>query len=440
MDEVELRRKRANAHEGQRIIIARAKAEGRDVLSDSETDVFKQLTATVDDCDHQLGELDRRAESRSAADRIFNAAQSANPSSLENKSMYRNSASPVYNETTAAQGRSFWADLVRMKSNDDADGSARRRLAEHAEAETRLGLTTTGDGSTLIPPAYLEDLWVPAAVAGKPFVVTLPQHPVPKAHTINVPKIITPPTVGVQATELSTVSNTDLTDTFVSTTLATVVGQQLISRQILDQSPIDIDSVVFQSLSQVWAQQQDALALHGTGSSGQFVGLDNIAGINTASFAGNSIANIYAAITNAISTIWSTRYASPTHILAHPATICEWLGKLDTTNRPLFIPKVQGPMNAAAILDNLNGQGPVGELLGLELVADPNITLSGGTSPVYVYRADDLMFFDSGPRAQVHYDYAASTLGVLLSLWSYSGLISRFPSSIVRISGFAYGS
>ena len=82
----------------------------------------------------------------------------------------------------------------------------------------------------------------------------------------------------------------------------------------------------------------------------------------------------------------------------------------------------------------------MGSLLGLNLVADPNITSANGTQPVYVYRAPDLMWFDSGPRAQVHFDTYANELGVLLSLWSYSGLISRFPQSIVRISGFAYGS
>ena len=251
---------------------------------------------------------------------------------------------------------------------------------------------------------------------------------------------MTPPTVAVQNPELSSVSNTDLTDSYASTVLTTVAGQQTVSRQLLDQSPIAIDSVIFSSLSQVWAQQQDILALRGTGSNGQFYGLDNISGINTAGFAGNSIANIYSAITSAIATIWRTRYAAPTHIAAHPDVICEWLGKLDTSNRPLIVPNVQGPLNAVGTLDNLNGQGPVGSMLGLSLIADPNITESGGVSSVYVYRADDFMWFDSGPRAQVHFDTYANELGVLLSLWSYSGMISRYPGSIVKITGFAYGS
>ena len=279
----------------QDAILARAKARGATQLNDDEDAEFRRLG-------EEFKNLKRRNELSSAAGRIFNASQGKNGNSMTTTE--HRAPSKVYNEHTAAQGRSFWADLVRMKGNDDADGSARRRLAEHAETETRM--TTTGDGSTFVPPAYLLDQYIPAAVAGKPFVATLPERPAPKAHTIDVPKIVTPPTVGVQNPELTAVSNTDLTDTYASTVLTTVAGQHLVSRQLLDQSPIDIDSVIFESLNQVWAQEQDVLALRGTGSSGQFYGLDNIAGINTAGFAGNSIQNIYTAITNAIATIWST--------------------------------------------------------------------------------------------------------------------------------------
>jgi len=212
-------------------IVRRAKSAGRDALTDSEDEQFRSLL-------EQRNEETRRAEMRSAAANIFNDSQARNGKTMPTE--YR-AESRVYNETTANQGRSFFADLVKVKSNDDADGSARQRLMEHAE--TRM--TTTGDGSTFVPPAYLLDQYIPAAVAGKPFVATLPERPAPKAHTIDVPKIVTPPTVGVQNPELSAASNTDLTDSYASTVLTTVAGQQLVSRQLLDQSPIDIDSVIF---------------------------------------------------------------------------------------------------------------------------------------------------------------------------------------------------
>ena len=66
-----------------------------------------------------------------------------------------------------------------------------------------LPLGSTGDASTFSPPEYLLDGCIPAAVAGKPFVATLPEYATPQAHTINVPKIVTPPTIGVQNPELA---------------------------------------------------------------------------------------------------------------------------------------------------------------------------------------------------------------------------------------------
>jgi hypothetical protein len=48
------------------------------------------------------------------------------------------------------------------------------------------------------------------------------------------------------------------------------------------------------------------------------------------------------------------------------------------------------------IIDSLNAQGPIGKILGLDLVLDPNIETTGGVESIFVFRADDLMFFTSG--------------------------------------------
>jgi hypothetical protein len=50
------------------------------------------------------------------------------------------------------------------------------------------------------------------------------------------------------------------------------------------------------------------------------------------------------------------------------------------------------------------------------------------------------MFFTSGMRAQVHQDTLANELAILLSLWSYDGLIARYPNAIIELTGFPYGS
>jgi hypothetical protein len=78
--------------------------------------------------------------------------------------------------------------------------------------------------------------------------------------------------------------------------------------------------------------------------------------------------------------------------------------------------------------------------LGLDLVLDPNITSANGVESIFVYRADDLMFFTSGMRAQVHQDTLAQEMGIVLNLWSHDGLIARYPNAIIEITGFPFGS
>ena len=97
-------------------------------------------------------------------------------------------------------------------------------------------------------------------------------------------------------------------------------------------------------------------------------------------------------------------------------------------------------LQRAGIIDSLNAQGPIGRILGLNLVLDPNISSSGGVESAFVFRSDDLMFFTSGMRAQVHQDTLATSLGILLSLWSYNGLIARYPNATIELTGFPYGS
>lgn len=407
------------------------------MLNDAEDAEYRGLIAEVDSLKEQIDNEDRKAELRGAADNIFNASQAKNGRQAMTNQF--RAESRVYNQHTARSGTSFWRDLVLHKSGDDATGECRTRLNEHA-AEYRTGLTTTGDGSSFSPPVYLENMWIPAAVAAKPFVAAIPEYPAPRGHTIEIPKITAPGTVGVQNPELSTVTNTDQTDEFLSTVLTTVAGQQTVSRQLLDQSPVDIDSIIFKGLSQSWAAQQDQIALYGTGSSGQYTGIANLSGITQIGWAGNTIQEIYTGLTTAIKAHWANRFLAPTTVLVHPNTAAEWLSKLDTSDRPLFVPNAQGPFNAAGILDSLNAEGPIGKILGLDLVLDPNISSSGGVESVFVFRADDLMFFTSGMKAQVHFDTLASSLGVLLSLWSYDGLIARYPSAIIELTGFPYGS
>ena len=79
-------------------------------------------------------------------------------------------------------------------------------------------------------------------------------------------------------------------------------------------------------------------------------------------------------------------------------------------------------------------------LHGLPVVTDPNIPVDQGTGnnedPVFVVRASDLVLWEGGIRARVMPETRATTLTVLLQIFSYLAFSAgRYPQSIVEITG-----
>src|ERR1700730_10537693 len=92
--------------ESRQRIVDRARNAGQRVLSDDQDAAFRDLS-------DQILAAERRQDSRAYPSRIVAAAQ-ANRG--KNMMTSRDTAGDVYNTATATQGRSFWSDLVRVKS------------------------------------------------------------------------------------------------------------------------------------------------------------------------------------------------------------------------------------------------------------------------------------------------------------------------------------
>jgi hypothetical protein len=110
---------------------------------------------------------------------------------------------------------------------------------------------------------------------------------------------------------------------------------------------------------------------------------------------------------------------------------------------PLFLPNAGGPYNAAGILSDVDSQQVVGQTHGLPVVTDPNVstTLGAGTATgtddhIIVCRVSDLVLYESGIRARVLHEPKASTLTVLLQVYSYAAFTAaRYPASVVFLTG-----
>lgn len=437
--------KEAEVVESKRDAIHRVvKSEGRDILNDEEDREFRAHVKTIKGLheeikakDELIADLD---EERSRKDELRAGAARANSAEGKLQSITEGA---TYTKTSQ---RSYFKDLSDVALGLDPSGEAQERLRRHAQdvrtlPEYRTALnTTSGTGGTFTPPAYLLSEYIKLARPGRPFADAVVNHALPGGTMqINVPKISTGTAVGWQATQNSALTEVDLTDSYVTANVCTVGGNQVLSRQLLDQAGIAIDELVFADLVAAHAQTLDGALFTGSGSSGQIQGINNISGIQTIATGGLTVPFVYAAVANAIQAVHSVRYASPDAIFMAPRRWGWFLSLVDANDRPLFESRANAPMNVGGILENVAPEAVVGQMHGLPVIVDASIptNVSGNQDPVYVLRTKDLVLYESGVRAEAFKEPLAAQMSVLLQVSSYAAFTSRYPSSIVEITGFS---
>ena len=345
---------------------------------------------------------------------------------------------------------SYLRDLMRVGlPGHDSDGSSTRRLAEHAGEvassadyiEHRDLDRVDGSGGYATPPAWLMNQYITLARPGRAFANLVQRQPLPGGtDSINIPKLLTGTSTAVQIADNTQVEEVDLTDTFISAPVRTIAGQQSVAIQLLDQSPIAFDEVIFQDLFADYAQKTDLQTLYGNGVNGQVLGVANTPNIQSIPIGSLDIRGLYNALAHAIELVHTTRLQPPTAIVMHPRRWSWCLSLLDDVSRPLFVPSGNGPMNAAGVLTDVASEAVVGRTHGLPVIVDANITTTAGTTTdedvIIVLRASDIVLYESGLRARALPEPKAGTLTVLLQVFGYLAFTaSRYPEGIVQITG-----
>ena len=178
--------------------------------------------------------------------------------------------------------QSWCRDLIRLSLNLDSDGESRARLASHAQQvvdhpafqEHRDLSRVDGSGGYAVPPAWLMNQYIELARPGRAFANLVQRQPLPGGtDSINIPKLLTGTTTAVQTADNQPVVQQDLTDTFINAPVRTIAGQQAVAIQLIDQSPIAFDDVVFRDLVADHSAQTDKQCLSGTGLNGQVLGV-----------------------------------------------------------------------------------------------------------------------------------------------------------------------
>lgn len=442
---------RTRAQQKGEAVLLLAKEQGREKLETEEDTEFRKYMDEMRNLGAEIVNLDERIEEIRAE--VERSGQIN--SSLARIRRAEGTITKVREQAIYQKGdsrRSYMQDMIKVALNVDDTGECRERLMRHAQdvstlpeyMEYRDISRVDGQGGYAVPPAWLMNQYVELARPGRAFANLVQRQPLPGGtDSINIPKILSGTAVGLQTADNATVVDVDLTDTFINAPVRTISGQQGVAIQLIDQSPIAFDDVVFRDLVAAHAAATDQQVLAGTGTSGQVLGVNLTPGISTVAVSTLNIQGVYSAIANAIQTVHTTRFLPPEVIVMHPRR-WGWLQSLlDTQDRPLFLPQSNGLFNAAGILEDVASQQVVGQMLGLPIVTDPNITTTagsesgGGTEDViYVLRASDIVLWESGIRARVLPETKAQNLTVLLQIYNYLAFsAARYPTSIVTITG-----
>lgn len=337
--------------------------------------------------------------------------------------------------------RGGYRDEVRSDGESEpAEISYMREAAEKRDL-TRVD----GAGGEFVPPLWMVEDFIALARASRVTADLCNQMPLPPGtDSINIPRVATGTTVAIQTADNAAVSETDATTDSVQANVKTIAGQQDMAMQLLDQSPIAFDQVIFADLAEDHAVKTDVQVIDGSNASGQVRGILQIPSVDTTAYtdASPTVPELYPKLADSANVIASTRFRPVTAIIMHPRRWYWLLAAVDSANRPLVTMNAQGPQNALMAANDGNPfaeGGPVGMTPFGPVYIDPNIPTDegGGTEDVIILtRPQELYLWEGAVRTRVLEEVLSGTLSIRLQLFNYVAFMPhRRPESTSIVSG-----
>lgn len=312
--------------------------------------------------------------------------------------------------------------------------------------ESRALTRVDGAGGNFVPPLHLLEEYAAVPRASRPMVEACRQIPLPGGtDSINIPRIATGTATGIQATDGAAVLSTDITDAVVTAPVRTIAGQQDIAMQLLDQSPIAFDEVIFGDLTADYYFRCEDQGWNGSGAAGQIRGILAVAGVNAITYTDLSptVPELYPKIADALSQARTARKRPITHGWLAPRRAYWLTAALDSQNRPLVVPQVNA-MNPAGVIGGETGGGsgedhPI-NLQGVNhwMTDAMPVNLGAGVNEdrIVETRMADHLWFEGDLRARAMTEVLSGTLQVRLQVYSYiAATFERYPSGISVIAG-----
>ena len=405
---------------------------------DSKFARSNELHAEIKDMNEKI------EEAREAAETLKAVKESRNELGVEDKDLGDSEAVVEVNEPDMYRKGGDHSFIADAWSSRQGDYKAQERLNKHQDFEARdVG---TGAFTGLVVPQYLIDEYAPIARAGSAFYNAVPKKDLPAyGNKIEISRITTGSAAAEQASENSAVQETNMDDTLLTVNVDTIAGQQDVSRQALErggQPGFSMENIIFQDLVAAYFGKLDELMIEGSGSSGQPLGIRNVSGLNTVTYTDGTptVGEAFPKLADAVQKVNANRFAPATAILMHPRRWGFFTAGVDGNSRPLVLPAGNNPDNAVGVGDAAAYGNVVGNLLGLPVITDANVTTTDGggndQDQIYVVKADDHILFEDNLFQLKFEETNAGSLTTKMVVYGYVAFASgRYPTGITKIQG-----
>lgn len=348
----------------------------------------------------------------------------------------------TYHEGNCRKGAEFLRDIIAQTfyRSLEAEGRLNRHMAEERVERGHYFTRAAGTGAFagLVVPQYLTEMFAPAVAALRPFADACSKHDLPPdGMTVNISRITTATSTGLQASENTPVSETNIDDTLLTENVQTIAGSQTLSRQAIDRG-IAIEEVTMKDLQRRYATTLDSTLINQS--------VTGLAAISTAIAYTDGTptgVELYPKILAAAagSEAALLGMGSPDIAIMHSRR-WYWLNAQMTTSWPLFgqpgIPTQASGVNFA----ERYGAGVRGVLPnGTVVIVDNNvpITVGAGTEDeIYVVPSEECHLWEdpNAPQFIRAEQTNAKSLGVDLVLYGYMAYsFRRYANSHQKVGG-----
>lgn len=459
--EQKLDERKGKRAELDQVLVAPA-AEARN-LNDEEQAQFVELRDAVQAIDADVDNFQARIkelEALEARDRERDqlAASLHDTLPVDEQTVRLGAGAPAYvrdepKTYRAGGGASFFQDAINVMKGVGTPGAA-ERLSRHMN-EVKAGAhgeefrdAATGAFASLVVPQYLPEMYAENLHQGRITANIATGHDLPEeGMTLTLPRGQTSPAVAAQATENTSVQETDFFSNDLTINVVTYAGQNDISRQAAERGR-GVDEVIFMDLAGDYSAKLDADVISGPGSGGRHKGITLATGINAVASKGSGATPVtgrdfLTGLADAVQRVNSTRFLPADAIVMAPRRWGWLLNQTDSNGRPLLSQSTYGPTNASGI-GEAAAYGNVGQVLGVPVWTDANVptTVSSSTfgneDLVIVARRGDLHLWEEGvaPRQFRFEETLGGNLTVKLVLAGYSAFTAEHhPQGIAVLSG-----